>query len=60
MTHISVHKLLPDALKHDPENRFSSLSFFGGMFVMAMSFVLESMNSLVSRIVCRGVHDKFA
>jgi len=42
MTHISVRKLLPDALKYDPENRYTTLSFFGGMFVMAMSFVLES------------------
>jgi len=42
MTHVSVRKLLPDALKHDPENRYTSLSFFGGMFIIAMSFVLES------------------
>lgn len=42
MIHVSVRELLPDALKYDPENRYTSHSFFGGMLVMALSLVLES------------------
>mmetsp|Transcript_26827 Transcript_26827/g.47375 ORF Transcript_26827/g.47375 Transcript_26827/m.47375 type:complete len:343 (+) Transcript_26827:52-1080(+) len=39
MIHISFKKLLPTALKYDPENRYTALSFFGGMAIMAASLV---------------------
>jgi len=39
MIHISFMKLLPTALKYDPENRFTGYSFFAGMAVMAASLV---------------------
>jgi ZIP family zinc transporter len=39
MVHISIRKLLPTALKYDPENRVSSYAFFAGMAIMASSLV---------------------
>ena len=39
MIHISFKKLLPTALKYDPENRYTAYSFFVGMAVMAISLI---------------------
>jgi ZIP family zinc transporter len=39
MIHISIKKLVPTALKYDPDNRITSYAFFVGMFIMASSFV---------------------
>mmetsp|Transcript_17289 Transcript_17289/g.35617 ORF Transcript_17289/g.35617 Transcript_17289/m.35617 type:complete len:310 (-) Transcript_17289:339-1268(-) len=39
MIHISFKKLLPTALKYDPNNRYTSYSFFAGMAVMAISLI---------------------
>jgi len=39
MVHISIRKLLPTAMKYDPENKVSSYGFFAGMAVMAASLV---------------------
>jgi len=40
MIHISFQKLLPTALKYDPENKYTAYSFFVGMAVMAASLVV--------------------
>ena len=40
MIHISFKKLLPTALKYDPENNYTAYSFFAGMAVMAGSLVI--------------------
>jgi ZIP family zinc transporter len=39
MIHISFKKLIPTAMKYDPENKYVSYSFFAGMAVMALSLV---------------------
>jgi|Transcript_37643 ZIP family zinc transporter len=39
MIHISIKKLVPTALKYDPDNRITSYAFFVGMFIMASSLV---------------------
>ena len=39
MLHISFKKLLPTALKYDPNNSYTSYSFFAGMAVMATSLI---------------------
>jgi len=39
MTHIAIRKLLPTALKYDPEDIYSTYSFFLGMVIMALSLV---------------------
>lgn len=39
MVHISFRKLLPTALRYDPENVVTSYAFFAGMGVMAASLV---------------------
>eukprot|EP00435_Cladocopium_sp_Y103_P060526 s124_g22.t1 len=40
MIHISFKKLLPTALRYDPENKYTAYSFFAGMAVMAGSLVI--------------------
>ncbi|CAE7881302.1 zupT [Symbiodinium microadriaticum] len=40
MIHVTFKKLLPTALKYDPDNRYTSYSFFIGMAVMAISLLL--------------------
>ncbi|CAK8997960.1 unnamed protein product [Durusdinium trenchii] len=40
MIHISFKKLLPSALRYDPENRYTACSFFLGMGIMAASLVI--------------------
>lgn len=39
MVHIALKKLLPMALKYDPENKYASNTFFAGMAVMGASLV---------------------
>jgi hypothetical protein len=36
---ISLHELIPAALKFDPENRYTTVSMFIGMAVMALSLI---------------------
>lgn len=42
MIHVAFKKLLPTALKYDPENRYTSYSFFIGMAIMAISLIAFS------------------
>eukprot|EP00440_Ansanella_granifera_P057230 gb/GFBE01062035.1/.p1 GENE.gb/GFBE01062035.1/~~gb/GFBE01062035.1/.p1 ORF type:complete len:338 (+),score=71.26 gb/GFBE01062035.1/:1-1014(+) len=39
MIHICFKKLIPTALKYDPENRYTSYAFFCGMGIMALSLI---------------------
>ncbi|GBF88162.1 zinc transporter [Raphidocelis subcapitata] len=40
MVYISIRELLPTALRYDPEDRYATLSFWGGAAVMAASLLL--------------------
>ena len=40
MVHISFKKLLPTALRYDPENKYTAYAFFAGMAIMAGSLVV--------------------
>jgi ZIP family zinc transporter len=39
MVHISIRKLIPTALRYDPDDKVTSNSFFAGMAIMAASLV---------------------
>jgi len=39
MVHISIRKLIPTALRYDPDDKVTSYSFFAGMGIMAASLV---------------------